>query len=86
MCPSELGHRASSNSHPLFPISPDTFQGPNIALSMKRLLFKRDFFFLIYVCIHFWLCWVFAAVHRHSLVTVRGASLVEHRLQVHGLQ
>ena len=45
MCPSELGHRASSNSHPLFPISPDTFQGPNIALSMKRLLFKRDFFF-----------------------------------------
>ena len=45
MCPSELGHRASSNSHPLFPISPDTSQGPNISLSMKRLLFKREFFF-----------------------------------------
>jgi len=54
------------------PSAQHTSQGPNISLSMKRLMFKREFFFLIYVCIYFWLSWIFAAAHRCSLVTVRG--------------
>lgn len=54
------------------PSAQHTSQGPNISLSMKRLMFKREFFFLIYVCIYVWLCWIFAAAHRCSLVTVRG--------------
>ena len=46
---------------------------PNMIKNKDIELFAVVFFFLIYLFIYFWLCWIFVAAHRLSLVVASGA-------------
>ena len=47
------------------------------------LFIFKNFYLFIYLFIYFWLCWVFVAVHRLSLVAASGGySVVVRRLLI----